>query len=40
MLTPIVTYLGPAHRLHPAPLGGQLVATPSSGAAPQEASSR
>ena len=40
MLTPIVTYLGPAHRLHPAPLGGQLVAAPGAGATQQEASSR
>jgi hypothetical protein len=40
MLTPIVTYLGPAHRLRPEPLREQLVAAPSPGAAAREASAR
>jgi hypothetical protein len=37
MLTPTVTYLGPAHRLRPVSLGGQLVAVPNA-CVPQEAS--
>jgi hypothetical protein len=37
MLTPTVTYLGPAHRLRPVSLGGQLVAVPNA-SAPQETS--
>jgi hypothetical protein len=40
MLTPTVTYLGPAHRLRPAPLSGQLVSVPTACAAEQEASAR
>jgi hypothetical protein len=37
MLTPIVTYLGPAHRLRPGALRGQLVAITSTVVAPEEA---
>jgi hypothetical protein len=40
MLTPVVTYLGPAHRLQPVPLRGQLVAAPSGCATQQETSAR
>jgi hypothetical protein len=40
MLTPTVTYLGPAHRLRPVSLRGQLVAVPNSGTGQQEASAR
>jgi hypothetical protein len=40
MLTPTVTYLGPAHRLRPVSLGGHLVALPNACAGQQEAASR
>jgi hypothetical protein len=40
MLTPTVTYLGPAHRLRPVSLGGQLVTVPNPGAGQQEGSAR
>ena len=40
MLTPTVTYLGPAHRLRPVSLSGQLVTVPTACAAEQEASAR
>jgi hypothetical protein len=40
MLTPVVTYLGPAHRLRPVSLRGQLVAVASAPAIQQEASAR
>jgi hypothetical protein len=39
MLAPTVTYLGPAHRLRPVSLSGQLVTVPS-GAAEREGSAR
>jgi len=40
MLTPVVTYLGPAHRLRPAALRGELVAVPSACATQPEALAR
>jgi hypothetical protein len=40
MLTPTVTYLGPAHRLRPVSVGGHLVAVPNGGAAQQESVAR
>jgi hypothetical protein len=40
MLTPTVTYLGPAHRLRPVSVGGHLVALPNACARPQEPASR
>jgi hypothetical protein len=40
MLTPIVTYLGPPHRLRPTAVRGELVAVPSQPAAQLEASAR
>jgi hypothetical protein len=40
MLTPTVTYLGPAHRLRPVSVGGHLVAVPNAGAAQQESVAR
>jgi hypothetical protein len=41
MLTPTVTYLGPAHRLRPVSLSGQLVTVPNACAdQQQEASAR
>jgi hypothetical protein len=40
MLTPTVTYLGPAHRLRLASLSGQLVTVPNACAAQQEAPAR
>jgi hypothetical protein len=41
MFTPLVTYLGPAHRLRRDALRGQLVAAPATAVAtPREASAR
>ena len=40
MLTPTVTYLGPAHRLRPLSLNGPLVTVPNACAALQEAPAR
>ena len=40
MLTPIVTYLGPAHRLRPDALRGQIVAMPSPGPIAPEGAAR
>jgi hypothetical protein len=40
MLTPTVTYLGPAHRLRPLSLSGQLVTVPIPCVAQPEASAR
>jgi len=40
MLTPTVTYLGPAHRLRPLSPSGPLVTVPNACAAEQEASAR
>jgi hypothetical protein len=37
MLTPVVTYLGPAHRLRPGPLPGELLSVPSACAPQHEA---
>jgi hypothetical protein len=40
MLTPTVRYLGPARRLRPVSLSGQLVTVPTACAAEQEGSAR
>jgi hypothetical protein len=40
MLTPVVTYLGPAHRLRLAPLRGEFVSVPTACATHEEASAR